>query len=178
MTDPVHVLVVRSAGQQWGLPMEFVEETFDLASHRVHQVGTTPTVVFRGRVLEVIELDEALGMPTGEPSAAAAIAWAGGRRRAFGVDELVGQMEVDRTALPPIVRTPSASGAAIMPDGDVIAVLDLGVVAGAWEPDREEHGQLSEMQESALKEVASIGAGHAATALAQLLDKPVDIQYG
>jgi chemotaxis protein CheC len=34
------------------------------------------------------------------------------------------------------------------------------------------------MQESALKEVASIGAGHAATALAQLLGRTVDIQYG
>jgi len=95
------VLVVRSAGQQWGLPMEFVEETFDLSAHRVHRVGTTPTVVFRGRVLEVVELDEALGMAGGDASAAAVIAWAGGRRRAFGVDELVGQMEVDRTELPP-----------------------------------------------------------------------------
>jgi two-component system chemotaxis sensor kinase CheA len=130
MAETVHVLVVRSGGQQWGLPMEFVEEAFDLQRHRLHQVGTTPTVVFRGRVLGVVHLDRALGMDRGEQAAAAVIAWAGGRRRAFGVDGLVGQMEVERTDLPPLVRTPSASGAAILPDGDVVPILDLGVVAG------------------------------------------------
>ena len=118
MTDRVHVLVVQSAGQQWGLPMEFVEETFDLAGQRLHLVGSTPTVVFRDRVLEVIQLDEALGMPGAGAAGSAVIAWAGGRRRAFGVDELVGQMDVDRTDLPSMVRTPAASGAAILPDGD------------------------------------------------------------
>jgi chemotaxis protein CheC len=178
MAETVHVLVVRSAGQQWGLPMEFVEEAFDLQRHRLHQVGTTPTVVFRGRVLGVVHLDRALGMDRGEQAAAAVIAWAGGRRRAFGVDGLVGQMEVERTDLPPLVRTPSASGAAILPDGDVVPILDLGVVAGAREPHDAEQWPLSEIQESALKEVASIGAGHAATALSQLLGRTVDIQYG
>ncbi len=178
MTDRVHVLVVQSAGQQWGLPMEFVEETFDLAGQRVHHVGSTPTVVFRDRVLEVIQLDEALGMPGAGGAGSAVIAWAGGRRRAFGVDELVGQMDVDRTDLPSMVRTPAASGAAILPDGDVVTILDLGVVSGARSPDDAAGTGLTEMQESALKEVASIGSGHAATALAGLLGRTVDIQYG
>ena len=116
--------------------MEFVEETFDLAGQRVHLVGSTPTVVFRDRVLEVIQLDEALGMPGVGGAGSAVVAWAGGRRRAFGVaHELVGQMDVDRTDLPSMVRTPAASGAAILPDGDVVTILDLGVVSGARSPD-------------------------------------------
>ncbi len=36
---------------------------------------------------------------------------------------------------------------------------------------------LSDMQLDALREVGNIGAGHAATALSQLVDKPIDLTY-
>ena len=36
---------------------------------------------------------------------------------------------------------------------------------------------LSEMQLDALREVGNIGAGHAATALSQLVDKPIHLTY-
>jgi chemotaxis protein CheC len=178
MSDPVHVLVVRAAGLPWALPMDSVEQTFGMRGRRIHDVAGVPLLIFRGQSLEVLDLAAALGQPCdGEPPEAAVIVWAGGRRHAFGVQELVGQLVLERSPLPSFVRSRFCSGAVIDASDEIIPVLEPGVVAGAWDAAGDRSFGFSEIQQSALLEIANIGSGNAATALSQMLGKPVEVHY-
>jgi chemotaxis protein CheC len=175
LSQTVHLLVVRAGGLTWGLPMDSVEQTFDLRAHRIHRVGRTSVVVFRGKTIDVYDLAAELGIESGEPHAAV-IVWAGGRRRVFAVDGLVGQMQLERHELPQLARGRYTTSAVLLGD-DVVPVLEPGAVVGAWEIGGRGSSGFSEMQESALIEVANIGSGHAATALSTLLGRPVEVHY-
>jgi chemotaxis protein CheC len=177
MSESLHVLVVRAGGLPWALPMDSVEQAFELSRHTIHDLPGSRLVVFRGDALEVIDTAARLGLGDGGEPSAAAIVWAGGRRRAFGVERLIGQMWLDCAPVPAAARGPHTSGVVLLPSGEVVPVLEPGVVAGAWAPGGSAAMGFSEMQRSALLEIANIGAGHAATALSELLGKPVDIGY-
>jgi len=175
MSDQVHLLVVRAGGLAWGLPMAAVEQTFDLREHAAHQVGTARVVCFRGQVLELVDLAERLQLTHEQPSAAVVV-WASGRRRAFAVQELVGQIRVQRLDMPELATGDFASGIALH-DEEVIPILEPGAIAGAWSVGDAGKLGFDELQQSALREIANIGSGHAATALSQLLGRPVEIAY-
>lgn len=175
MPGPVHVLVVRAAGLPWGLPMDAVEQTFDLRGRRRHRVGGSNVVVFRGETIELLDLVGQLGLADGEPSAAVVV-WAAGRRRAFAVDELVGQLLLDPIEMPPLA-VGRFSREVVLHGGEVVPILEPGAIAGAWSVGDSRMLGFTEMQQSALLEIANIGSGHAASALSALLGKPVDIGY-
>jgi len=65
----------------------------------------------------------------------------------------------------------------VFADETTLPVLEPGVIAGAWSPAGTGAFGFSELQRSALLEIANIGSGNAATALSQLLGKPVEIAY-
>jgi len=175
MPEQVHLLVVRAGGVAWALPMAAVEQTFDLRKHAAHRVGNAQVVCFRGQVLELVDLADRLQLSHEQP-AAAVVVWASGRRRAFAVEELVGQIRVDRLELPGLATGNFASGV-VVHDEDVIPILEPGAIAGAWSVGETDKLGFNDLQRSALREIANIGSGHAATALSQLLGRPVDISY-
>ena len=175
MLEPVHILVVRSGGVAWALPMAAVEQTFDLGAQVTRGVGQARVVCFRGQVLELISLAERLGVKD-EGCDAAVLVWASGRRRAFAVEGLVGQLMVDRLELPGLAAGRFTSGVFI-DDGEVVPIIEPGAVVGAWSVSGGAPLGFSEMQQSALREIANIGSGHAATALSQLIGRPVEIKY-
>jgi chemotaxis protein CheC len=175
MPEPVHVLVVRAGRLAWALPMGAVEQAFHLHEHEIHRVGDTHVVRFRGQVLEVLELAQRLQI-AGEKPSAAVVVWASGHRRAFAVEELVGQLQVERLELPQLAMSAFASGV-VLHDDEVVPILEPGAIAGAWAVgDRNTLG-FTDMQRSALAEIANIGSGHAASALSALLGRPVEIGY-
>jgi chemotaxis protein CheC len=175
MPEQVHLLVVRAGGLPWALPMDAVEQTFDLRAHSSHRIGSTDVVCFREHVIELIDLAERIGVETGNPGAAVVV-WAAGRRRAFAVDELVGQLMLERLEMPGLANGEYASAVVLYQD-EVIPIVEPGAVAGAWSLGDSRRMGFTEMQQSALREIASIGSSHAATALSQLLGRPVDISY-
>jgi chemotaxis protein CheC len=175
MPDVVHVLVVRAGGLAWALPMAAVEQTFDLKAQVRRGVGGTRVVHFRGHVLELIDLADRLGLGGGS-SGAAVLVWASGRRRAFAVDELVGQLMAERLEVPELAIGRFVSGVVLNSD-EVIPILEPGAVTGAWSVGDASALGFTEMQQSALREIANIGSGHAATALSQLVGRPVEISY-
>ncbi len=175
MAEVVHVLVVRAGGVAWALPMAAVEQTFDLKAQVTRGVGDARVVCFRGQVLELINLAERLGVE-GTACGAAVLVWASGRRRAFAVEGLVGQQMVERLELPGLASGRFINGVFIQ-DGDVVPILEPGAVTGAWSVSGAASLGFSEMQQSALREIANIGSGHAATALSQLIGRPVEIKY-
>lgn len=177
MPESLHVLVVQVGGVPWAIPMDSVEQAFELSRHTIHDLPGSRLVVFRGDALEVIDTASRLGVAADGQPTAAAIVWAGARRRAFGVDRLIGQMWLECSSMPTAARGQVTSGVVLMPSGEVVPVIEPGVVAGAWAADADSGSQFSEMQRSALLEVSNIGSGHAATALSELLGKPVEIAY-
>ena len=127
-------------------------------------------------MLELIDLGDRLDLASENPPTAAVVVWASGRRRAFAVEELVGQLLVDRLEIPELATGDFASGA-VLHDDEVIPILEPGAIAGAWSVGETSRLGFNELQESALREIANIGSGHAATALSQLLGRPVEIGY-
>jgi chemotaxis protein CheC len=175
MPDQILLLVVRAGGLPWALPMAAVEQTFDLRSHAARRVGKAEVVSFRGQILELVNLADRLHLSNEKPSAAVVV-WASGRRRAFAVEKLVGQLLVDQLDLPGLATGDFASGV-VVHDGEVIPILEPGAIAGAWSLGDAGRLSFTELQQSALREIANIGCGHAATALSQLLGRPVEIGY-
>jgi chemotaxis protein CheC len=175
MPAPVHLLVVRAGGLAWALPMDAVEQTFDLNDRATHRVGKSDVVVFRGRTLELLDLADRLGVAGGEPTAAVVV-WAAGRRCAFAVDELVGQLLLEPLDTPSLAAGRFSRGVALH-DGEVVPILEPGAVVGAWSVGDSARLGFTEMQQSALFEIANIGSAHAATALSEMLGKAVEIGY-
>ena len=135
MPESLHVLVVQVGGVPWAIPMDSVEQAFELSRHTIHDLPGSRLVVFRGDALEVIDTASRLGVAAdGEPTAAA-IVWAGARRRAFGVERLIGQMWLECSSMPTAARGQVTSGVVLMPSGEVVPVIEPGVVAGAWAAD-------------------------------------------
>jgi chemotaxis protein CheC len=155
--------------------MATVEQTLDLRDHTAHRVGGIEVVCFRGQILELVNLADRLHLRSEEPSAAVVV-WASGRTRAFAVEKLVGQLQVDRLEMPDLATGNFASGV-VLHDEEVIPILEPGAIAGAWSVDDTDGLGFDELQQSALREIANIGSGHAATALSQLLGRPVEIGY-
>lgn len=173
-----HLLVVRAGGQPWAFPMDAVEQTFDAGRHFAREIGTGQRVVlFRDATLELHDLADALAVPATKEPQAAVVAWAAGRRRAFLVEELVGQYRFERLELPALALGRFVSGVVLDEAGEVVPILEPGAVVGAWGVAGEQEFGFSEVERSALLEVANIGAGHAATALSTLLGKPIEIHY-
>ena len=177
MSEPVHVLVVKAGGMLWAVPIDNVDQTLELTGRSVHQVAGVPMVMFRDSALEVVDIADVLGVGTHADRRSAVIVWAGGRRRAFAVDELIGQMWLERVDVPAVAQGPYVAGIVVIDGGQVVPVIEPGVVAGAWAPLTGDAFGFSEMQRSALFEVANIGSGNAATSLSALLGRPVEISY-
>jgi chemotaxis protein CheC len=176
MSDSIHVLVVRAADLRCAIPMDHVEQTFRLSDHRVHRVGAGEAVLFRDRSLAVFRLAAELGLPCeGEPGAGV-VAWVGGRRLVLAVDELIGQLEPAEVALPALARSIYFRGACVLEDGAIVPVLDLPAIVTGMSAAPEAAG-LTELQASALREVGNIGAAHAATALSEMIGRPVELSW-
>ncbi len=155
--------------------MTAVEQTFDLRRHTARRAGDGDVVDFRGRVIELIDLGERLQLEHERP-VAAVVVWAAGRRRALAVEELVGQLLLDRVELPALANSDLVSGVVLHQD-EIVPILEPGAIAGAWGVGDDRSLGYTELQQSALREIANIGSGHAATALSQLLGRPVEMGY-
>jgi chemotaxis protein CheC len=175
VSEPVHVLVVRAGGLAWALPMASVEQAFHLRDHEVRHVGDLRVVRFRDEVLELIDVAAKLDLETDDPMSAVVV-WGSGRRFAVIVEELVNQVSVERFDMPRVAQGEFTDGI-VYYEELVVPILKLGALSGAYETDGEPGHEFSEMQQSALGELANIGSGHAATALSALLGRPVDVGY-
>jgi chemotaxis protein CheC len=170
------VLTVKVGGRPYALPLESVEMTFDLDGASKRGIGRGDRVVlYRGQTLPLHDLAELLDTPEHPAPKAGVVIWAGGRRRVFGVDDLVGQSVEAVVQLPAALDSRTCSGVLLAGD-EIVPVLDPGACVGAYSLEEDDLG-FDDMQRSALGEIANIGSGHAATALSLLLGKAVDISH-
>jgi chemotaxis protein CheC len=157
--------------------MTSVEQAFHLRDHEVRHVGGIRVVRFRDEVLELVELATKLGLAPAGEQPSAVVVWGSGRRFALTVEELENQVSAERVEMPRLARGELTEGAVYHNDAVVPIVLP-GAVSGAYAATAGERVfEFTEMQQSALGEIANIGSGHAATALSGLLGRPVDVGY-
>jgi chemotaxis protein CheC len=156
--------------------MPSIEQAFHLKDNEIRNVGELRVVRFREEVLELVDLAERLGLEPGErPSAV--VTWGAGKRYALLVDELVNQISAEWVEIPRMAHGEYTDGA-VYHDEQVVPILRPGALSGVYAVDDDEQvHEFTEMQQSALAEIANIGSGHAATALSMLTGRPVDVGY-
>ncbi len=130
MPATIHVLVVRAGGLPWALPMESVEQAFNLADHEVRNVGDMRVVRYRDEVLELITLADKLGLESHDPPSAV-VTWASGRRFALVVEELLNQISVELAEMPRLAQGDFTDGVIFYED-EVCPVVAPGSLTGAW----------------------------------------------
>ncbi len=120
------VLLVRSAGGTFAIPLDRIDRTVRLADHVVKSLRGTPVLMLDGMVLPVVDGAEALAR-TSAPAGEFGVLLRGARDEtvALRVDGLVGQRELVARPLPDDLRTSAAvSGAAVLSDGDIALIVD------------------------------------------------------
>ena len=134
-------------------------------------------LVLADGVLPLLDLSETLGYPAADDAGYVVIVRGNGGRVALAVDQLVGQRElVTRPAAPHVGGEVALSGGAVLPDGSIALIVDCDALAARPAPRRRLPDSptpprslmnLTDIQLDALREIANIGSGNAATALAR-----------
>lgn len=137
LTLPAHVvltklLVVKAAGERFGVPLELVRET-----HRVHREDVTPVragraYVRRDSVIPILRLSDLLGVDAGEDASAFPVLRidAGGEDVGIQIDEIAERVEAPLRPMGGVLaRYPGVLGTVLQGDGGVLLVLDLAELA-------------------------------------------------
>jgi two-component system chemotaxis sensor kinase CheA len=124
-------VVIVSAGQQWfGIPLDAVVETLRIEADRIVRIGAAFATVLRNRTIPVVDLAEVLGLAQVEHRSAEAtivVTRVNGAYGALGVDRIGERMEVMLKPLDGLLtRMRGVAGSALLGDGTVLLVLDLG----------------------------------------------------
>lgn len=125
-----HILVVESAGQQFGMPLETVAETVRIAPSYIRVIKQQPTAVLRGQLIPLVSLNQALGdgrpqHPNAHGEYAVLVARWGRDRVGLIVDGFRGTLDVVVKPLPRLLEALTLyEGTAVLGDGTVLMVLN------------------------------------------------------
>jgi two-component system chemotaxis sensor kinase CheA len=125
----ISTLLVRATPHTFAIPLVTVQETLRLPTSALHTIQGKLVTQVRGRVLPLLRLTEALGLPAGETQAAqnyiVAVRWAS-LEMGLLVDALIGEQELVVKSLGPLIGdAPGVAGAAILGDGRVTLIVDV-----------------------------------------------------
>jgi two-component system chemotaxis sensor kinase CheA len=133
-----HVLLVRRAGSSFGIPLTAVSEV--IVVEEPLRLGDRLGVEVRGAQLPLVDLLSVLrgSGPAPPPRAPAVVVHAGGARVALLCDDIRGDDHALVKPLGPLLA-PVVSGyvgGAVMPDGDIVLILDVPRLVSAAEDQR------------------------------------------
>lgn len=125
----MRVLLVRTAGQIFAIPVDFVERTTQIRPDSAFTVESQLAISLDSRAVTLMQLDSLLGFETGHfadrDSWTVFVVHHGGERTAFVIDEILGEQEL---MIKPLEeqskRSPNISGGAVMRDGSVVHLLN------------------------------------------------------
>ncbi|MFA6450467.1 MAG: chemotaxis protein CheA [bacterium] len=125
-------LLVTMGRRIFAIPLISVVQTLRVEQSELKALKGKEAILFRGNVLPLIRLEEALALKRGpdehEPSRVfiVVVAWAG-RRVGIIVDSLIGDQEIVIRPLGEYIgEAPGISGAAILGDGKITLIIDIG----------------------------------------------------
>jgi two-component system chemotaxis sensor kinase CheA len=126
------VMLVVAGGQTFGVPLDAVAETLRLPADRLVRVGAAHALVHRNRTVPVVTLAQALGLPRTDRETAEAtlvVTADGGTFGALWVDAIGEPLEVMLKPLEGLLAgTRGLAGSALLGDGSVLLVVDIGEV--------------------------------------------------
>jgi two-component system, chemotaxis family, sensor kinase CheA len=125
-----HVMTVEAGGQMFGLPVEAVIETVRVPQPAIAQIGAAQAIALRGRTIPIIDLATILGVEQAErdeTEATLVIAVGSGEWCGFRVDRVGERLDLIFKPLEGLLAgTPGIIGTALLGDGRVLLVLDIG----------------------------------------------------
>jgi two-component system chemotaxis sensor kinase CheA len=125
----VRIMVVETAGQVLGIPMDTVLETVRLAPDRISRFKSTDSFVLHDRVVPICSLAELLKLPASgvvPTERLVVVAEAGGRTTALEVDAIRERLEVVLKPMQGMLSNARGfAGTTLLGDGAVLLVLDL-----------------------------------------------------
>ena len=172
----VRALIAAVGNERYALPLTYVSETVEFGTVPITTVEGREAMVLRDRVVPLLHLRDLLGAggPAPSPRRPVVVLQMGERRTGVVVDGMLGQQEIVVQAF-----RCSAGDAPGVQRGDDSGRRHSGVDSRRRRPrlggGMEDVRDLKELQIDALREVANIGAGHAATALSQMTNRRIMI---
>jgi two-component system chemotaxis sensor kinase CheA len=145
----IQVLLVRSAGETFAIPISAIEENLLIPRQGIQRVGTREVLEMRGQTLALMRLEEVLELspPPGEAGRAgvgseapipAIVVRMMGIRLAIAVDAFVKKQEVVIKNLGNLLRKVRfAAGSTILGDGRVVLILDVPEIVKSAGVERE-----------------------------------------
>lgn len=139
LTLPIRVrlarlMVVESAGEAYGVPLEAIVETTRLAPERLTPVRAGRALVWRDQPVPLLELSDLLRLPRGREDATELklmIVQAGDDLAAVAVDRFGERLEAPlRPMAGMLAKAPGLAGTTLLADGRVLLVLDLPELIG------------------------------------------------
>ncbi|NPV87567.1 MAG: chemotaxis protein CheA [Anaerolineae bacterium] len=124
----VPTLLVKVEPCIFAVPLVTVLETLRITQKDIRSVNNFPVIVLREKVLPLLYLSKAFGLPNQDASAYQhiVVVASGSTQMGLVVDTLLGQEEVVVKSLGPLVgEVYGISSAAILGDGQVILILDV-----------------------------------------------------
>jgi chemotaxis protein histidine kinase CheA len=122
------VVLVRAAGQIWGLPEITVLDTLSVPARADR--GRRGQASWRGALLPAVSFAEAVGLSAVEPADQLVVASTAAGPVGFLVTEVIGHRQVAARELGPLLNgAPHVTGAALLGGGDVVVLVDPGRMA-------------------------------------------------
>ena len=124
------IMVVETAGEVFGIPMDAVSETVRLTPDRIIRIKNNDGFVLHDRVIPICSLAELMKLPTKKRSDAdvrlVMVAEIGGRNTGIEVDAVRDRMEVVLKPMQGLLSSARGyAGTTMMGDGAVLLVLDM-----------------------------------------------------
>ncbi|HHV79619.1 MAG TPA: chemotaxis protein CheA [Firmicutes bacterium] len=122
----VKAMLLKAQEEIFAVPLEFIVENILLDNRAVKSMMKRPVMEWRGEVLPVVSLREAVGLQGQCTGASAVILQTGKRKAVLEVDEIVGQQEIVMKSIGHFLGSVKGiSGATILGDGRVSLILDI-----------------------------------------------------
>ncbi|MBI9108378.1 MAG: response regulator [Spirochaetales bacterium] len=123
-------VLIKAAGQEFIVPSINVERVLRLKREDISTIENREAVQINGEAISFVSFADALGLPeegrNNRPLLLIVILHAAGRHIAFGVDEILGEMEVLVKKLgPQLLRVRNIAGAMIQSSGGAVPIINI-----------------------------------------------------
>ncbi len=124
----IQALLVTLGNETYAIPLNSIKEIITIDKKEIKNIQDNDVMIFRGEILQLIKLGEALGVPDyilPENELTVVITKHGNKYNGILVDSLIGQQEIVIKSLGKYLSNiKSIAGATILGDGDVALIVD------------------------------------------------------
>ncbi|MGI6226651.1 MAG: chemotaxis protein CheW [Peptococcales bacterium] len=129
----IQALLVKVGSEIYAVPLANINETTGIEDNLIKNIQGQEVMVLRGKVLPLVRLANVLDVNTAQEINSnelyVVVVKKGDRQVGLVVNELIGQQEIVITSLGKLLsQIPGIAGAAILGDGTVSLILDIGTL--------------------------------------------------